>query len=209
MKLRMSSVQEHRRASLPAASEAREETTANSADVATPLPKLLLLPILIILSCEAFMAESLSAYVGYDSHVVLGFFYYPGSEQQISIATLTISIHRYMMVDLGMADDKDKAGCARLVWAVYPNLLLTEPKFSYWAGLLSSSFYMMQFFSSFLWGAMSDRFGRRPVLLIGSAGSIVTSIMYEFYPPLLERAHVQFLDIFAIGLDSPGIILWQ
>ena len=40
-------------------------------------------------------------------------------------------------------------------------------------GLLMSSFSIMQFVFAPLWGRLSDRIGRRPVLLIGLAGSVV------------------------------------
>ncbi len=40
-------------------------------------------------------------------------------------------------------------------------------------GLLMSSFSLMQFMFAPLWGRLSDRIGRRPVLMIGLAGSVV------------------------------------
>src|SRR5262249_3581914 len=39
-------------------------------------------------------------------------------------------------------------------------------------GLLMSSFSLMQFLFSPIWGRVSDRVGRRPVLLIGLGGSV-------------------------------------
>src|SRR5260370_6489283 len=40
-------------------------------------------------------------------------------------------------------------------------------------GLLMSSFSAMQFLFAPLWGRVSDRIGRRPILLLGLSGSVV------------------------------------
>ncbi|RLS45157.1 MAG: MFS transporter, partial [Planctomycetota bacterium] len=40
-------------------------------------------------------------------------------------------------------------------------------------GVLFSLFSLMQFLFSPLWGRLSDRFGRRPMLLLSLAGSVV------------------------------------
>ncbi len=45
-------------------------------------------------------------------------------------------------------------------------------------GILMSSFSAMQFFFAPLWGRISDRVGRRPILLIGLAGSVVSYAMF-------------------------------
>jgi MFS family permease len=42
-----------------------------------------------------------------------------------------------------------------------------------WLGLLVASFSAMQFLFAPMWGRISDRVGRRPVLLMGLAGSVV------------------------------------
>jgi MFS family permease len=45
-------------------------------------------------------------------------------------------------------------------------------------GLLMSSFSLMQFLFAPLWGRLSDRIGRRPVLMVGLAGSVVFYTMF-------------------------------
>src|SRR6266404_7609987 len=40
-------------------------------------------------------------------------------------------------------------------------------------GLLMASFSLMQFFFAPIWGRVSDRVGRRPILLLGLGGSVV------------------------------------
>jgi MFS transporter, DHA1 family, tetracycline resistance protein len=45
-------------------------------------------------------------------------------------------------------------------------------------GILMSSFSAMQFFFAPIWGRISDRVGRRPILLIGLAGSVVSYALF-------------------------------
>ena len=47
-------------------------------------------------------------------------------------------------------------------------------------GILFSIFSLMQFVFSPVWGRISDRIGRKPVLLISLAGSVVFYALYGF-----------------------------
>ncbi len=47
-------------------------------------------------------------------------------------------------------------------------------------GVLFSSFSLMQFVFSPMWGRVSDRIGRRPVLLVGLAGSMASYALFAF-----------------------------
>jgi len=47
-------------------------------------------------------------------------------------------------------------------------------------GVLVTSFSLLQLMVSPLWGSLSDRIGRRPVLLIGLAGSTVSYLLFAF-----------------------------
>ncbi|MDH4063025.1 MAG: MFS transporter, partial [Acidobacteriota bacterium] len=44
-------------------------------------------------------------------------------------------------------------------------------------GLLSTSYSLMQFVFSPVWGRLSDRIGRRPIILIGLAGSCASYLV--------------------------------
>ena len=44
-------------------------------------------------------------------------------------------------------------------------------------GALASSYALMQFLFAPLWGRMSDRYGRRPIILIALAGSAISSLL--------------------------------
>lgn len=51
-------------------------------------------------------------------------------------------------------------------------------------GLLMAVYSLMQFFFSPLWGRLSDRIGRRPVLLISISGSALSYLIFAFAPNL-------------------------
>ena len=52
-------------------------------------------------------------------------------------------------------------------------------------GLLFASFSAMQFLFAPVWGRISDRYGRRPVLLIGLAGSVIFYTVFGFADSVL------------------------
>lgn len=51
-------------------------------------------------------------------------------------------------------------------------------------GLLMATYSLMQFFFSPVWGRLSDRIGRRPVLLISISGSAASYLLFAFAPSL-------------------------
>ncbi|KAJ9059615.1 hypothetical protein DSO57_1000574 [Entomophthora muscae] len=51
-------------------------------------------------------------------------------------------------------------------------------KISMYAGLLASSFALAECVSSVPWGMLSDRIGRKPVLMLGLGGTIVSTLMF-------------------------------
>jgi DHA1 family tetracycline resistance protein-like MFS transporter len=55
---------------------------------------------------------------------------------------------------------------------------------SIWVGMLMSSFALMQFVCAPILGALSDRFGRRPVLLVSLGGICVNYLMLAWAPSL-------------------------
>ena len=47
-------------------------------------------------------------------------------------------------------------------------------------GALASSYALMQFLFAPLWGRLSDRYGRRPIILVALAGSAISSLLIGF-----------------------------
>jgi MFS family permease len=75
-------------------------------------------------------------------------------------------------------------------------------------GLLMASFSAMQFLFAPFWGRLSDRRGRRPILMVGLFGSIVSYALFAFADPVATAlsTHVGALhDTF--GLDGDHVQL--
>ena len=50
----------------------------------------------------------------------------------------------------------------------------------YYAGLLASSYFVGQLLTAFFWGYLSDKYGRRPILLSGLLGSTIAALAFSF-----------------------------
>jgi MFS family permease len=78
-------------------------------------------------------------------------------------------------------------------------------------GLLLSSFSAMQFIFAPIWGRISDRVGRRPILLLGLASSVVFYAVFGFASMLGTEEHRQLglmlLFVSRIGAGIAGATL--
>ncbi|OBT87224.1 hypothetical protein VE02_04890 [Pseudogymnoascus sp. 03VT05] len=57
-----------------------------------------------------------------------------------------------------------------------------DPTISMYAGVVTASFTFAEFSSGMLWGKLSDRIGRKPVLLTGLAGTGLSMLVFGFAP---------------------------
>ncbi len=62
---------------------------------------------------------------------------------------------------------------------IYADAFVTDPA-GWQLGALMAIYSVMQLFFAPLWGSLSDRIGRRPVLMVGLAGSIVFYTLFGF-----------------------------
>ncbi|KAH7030883.1 major facilitator superfamily domain-containing protein [Microdochium trichocladiopsis] len=60
-----------------------------------------------------------------------------------------------------------------------------ESKISLYAGLVTSAFTFAEFATGLFWGRLSDRVGRKPVLLTGLIGTAISVVAFGFAPNLL------------------------
>jgi MFS transporter, DHA1 family, tetracycline resistance protein len=70
-------------------------------------------------------------------------------------------------------------------------------------GLIFASFSAMQFVSSPIWGRLSDRYGRRPVLLISTAGAAVSYVLFARSTGL--ESHTAALWLMVVSRVFAGI----
>jgi MFS family permease len=72
-------------------------------------------------------------------------------------------------------------------------------------GLLMSSFSLMQFIFAPIWGGLSDRVGRRPILLLGLAGSVVFYFLFGWAASLPAELAVTALALFFVARIGAGV----
>jgi MFS family permease len=72
-------------------------------------------------------------------------------------------------------------------------------------GLLYSTFSLMQFLFSPMWGRLSDRIGRRPVLLVSLSGSVVFYGLFGFAATLPSSDSTLALTLLMVSRIGAGI----
>lgn len=60
------------------------------------------------------------------------------------------------------------------------NITSKQSQIAVYAGLVTSSFAFAEFSTGVLWGRLSDKIGRKPVLLGGLAGTAISMLMFGF-----------------------------
>lgn len=81
---------------------------------------------------------------------------------------------------------------------------IPENDIAWWAGLTSAIFSLCQGFTSISWGAASDRFGRKPIILIGLVNTMVMMLVWGFSTNLPMAISARALQ--GLGNGNVGIL---
>lgn len=87
----------------------------------------------------------------------------------------------------------------------------SEDQISLYAGLVTSAFAFAEFSTGVFWGRLSDRIGRKPVLIAGLIGTLLSMLVFGFAPSLpialLGRALGGALNGYARMFSIPHVRL--
>lgn len=64
------------------------------------------------------------------------------------------------------------------------NITEDKSKISFYAGMVTSAFTFAEFSTGLMWGRLSDKIGRKPVLLTGLIGTALSVLIFGFAPNL-------------------------
>ena len=72
------------------------------------------------------------------------------------------------------------------IYFMIEDFQITEDKsrISFYAGMVTSAFTFAEFATGLFWGRLSDRIGRKPVLLMGLIGTALSVLIFGFAPNL-------------------------
>jgi MFS family permease len=81
------------------------------------------------------------------------------------------------------------------------NITNDKTQISWYAGLVTSAFTIAEFSTSLFWGRLSDKVGRKPVLLMGLGGTGLSVLLFGFSQSLTVALFARFLGGFLNGYD--------
>ncbi|KAI0159748.1 major facilitator superfamily domain-containing protein [Xylariaceae sp. FL1272] len=81
-----------------------------------------------------------------------------------------------------------------------------ESKISFYAGMVTSAFTFAEFLTGLLWGRLSDKVGRKPVLLTGLAGTALSVLIFGFAPNLTVALLARAIGGLLNGYVSVGLL---
>ncbi|KAK3990092.1 major facilitator superfamily domain-containing protein [Cladorrhinum sp. PSN332] len=87
------------------------------------------------------------------------------------------------------------------IWHMVKDFHITddESQISFYAGMVTSAFTFAEFCTSVFWGRLSDKIGRKPVLLMGMSGTGLSVLIFGFSPNLWVALFARALGGFLNG----------
>jgi len=89
----------------------------------------------------------------------------------------------------------NEAVSGNIIWPFLPFLVgrsANDEDVGFYVGLLASSFFLGQTLFVGMWGACADRWGRRPILLVGLMGSALSMAWFGFARSYWEALAARF-----------------
>lgn len=81
---------------------------------------------------------------------------------------------------------------------------VAEDDIAWWAGWTSATFSICQGFTGIPWGAASDKFGRKPIILIGLGNTMITMLIWGMSTSLPMAILARALQ--GLGNGNVGIL---
>eukprot|EP01125_Pyxidicula_operculata_P013543 TRINITY_DN4499_c0_g1_i2.p1 TRINITY_DN4499_c0_g1~~TRINITY_DN4499_c0_g1_i2.p1 ORF type:complete len:375 (-),score=72.57 TRINITY_DN4499_c0_g1_i2:663-1787(-) len=80
-----------------------------------------------------------------------------------------------------------------MVLDLMPELKEDTTRLGTFGGILGSAFFFGAFLSSFIWGRLADRFGKKRILLIGTTSTCITTLAFGFSPNYIYAVIMRML----------------
>ncbi|PON89738.1 Major facilitator, partial [Trema orientale] len=84
----------------------------------------------------------------------------------------------------------------------------TEKDIGYYAGFVGSSFMFGRFLTSFLWGILADRYGRKPVIIFGTFSVVIFSSLFGLSTNIWMAVSMRLLLGSCCGILGPSSTAW-
>lgn len=80
-----------------------------------------------------------------------------------------------------------------------------KSRISFYAGMVTSAFTFAEFSTGLLWGRLSDKVGRKPVLLTGLIGTAISVLIFGFAPNLTVALIARAVGGLLNGYDRSSV----
>lgn len=95
------------------------------------------------------------------------------------------------------------------IYSMVQDFKITEDEsaIAMYAGMVTSAFTFAEFSTGVLWGRLSDKVGRKPILLMGLVGTAISVLLFGFSPNLYVALFARALGGFLNGYGTVSLVL--